>query len=161
MKSLLPALAVTILVAVVFFSSARPSASAAAKADASTLRQLEAAFMKAAADRGAQGYMSYYAEDAAELPNGEDMLQGKENVAKTMGFLDQKDNHLTWTPVHADMAASGDLGYTYGTYEFRSKDKDGKPTVEYGKYASIWKKQKDGSWKVAMDMGNSSPSPRP
>ncbi|HXM23026.1 MAG TPA: DUF4440 domain-containing protein [Terriglobales bacterium] len=161
MKSLLPALAVTLFVAVVFFSNAHSSASAAAKADADTLRQLEADFMKAAADRGAQGYMSYYAEDAAELPNGEDMLQGKENIAKTMGFLDQKDNHLTWTPVHADMAASGDLGYTYGTYEFRSKDKDGKPTVEYGKYASIWKKQKDGSWKVAMDMGNSSPSPKP
>jgi ketosteroid isomerase-like protein len=157
MKSLVPALAVTILVAVVFFSNAHSSA----KADADTLRQLEAAFMKAAADKGAQGYMSYYAEDAAELPNGEDMLQGKENIAKTMGFLDQKDNHLTWTPVHADMAASGDLGYTYGTYEFRSKDKDGKPTVEYGKYASIWKKQKDGGWKVAMDMGNSSPSPKP
>ena len=105
--------------------------------------------------------MSYYAEDAAELPNGEDILQGKGNIAKTMGFLDQKDNHLTWTPVHADMAASGDLGYTFGTYEFRSKGKDGKPTVELGKYASIWKKQKDGSWKVVMDMGNSSPAPKP
>jgi len=161
MKSLLQALAVTLLFAVAIFPNAHSSASATAKADADTLRQLEADFMKAAADRGAQGYMSYYAEEAAELPNGADMLQGKENIAKTMGFLDQKDNHLTWTPVHADMAASGDLGYTYGTYEFRSKDKDGKPAVEYGKYVSIWKKQKDGNWKVVMDMGNSSPSPKP
>jgi ketosteroid isomerase-like protein len=158
---LLPALAVAFLVAIVFFPSMHSSASANAKADADTLRQLEADFMKAAAEKGAQGYMSFYADDAAELPNGEDMLLGKENIAKTMGFLDDKNNHLTWTPVHADMAASGDLGYTYGTYEFRSKDKDGKPTVEHGKYVSIWKKQKDGSWKVAMDMGNSSPGPRP
>src|ERR1700686_1772590 len=146
MKSLVPALAVTILVAVVFFSNAHSSA----KADPDPLRQLEAAFMKAAADKGAQGYMSYYAEDAAELPNGEDAIQGKENIAKTMGFLDDKNNRLTWTPVHADMAASGDLGYTYGTYEFRSIGNDGKPSVEYGKYASIWKKQKDGIWKVVM-----------
>jgi ketosteroid isomerase-like protein len=123
------------------------------------LVQLEAAFMKAAAERGAQGYMSYYADNAVELPNGADVVQGKENISKTMGFLDQKDNRLTWTPVYADMAASGDLGYTYGTYEFRSKDKDGKPTVSYGKYATVWKKQKDGSWKVVMDMGNSSPAP--
>jgi ketosteroid isomerase-like protein len=78
-----------------------------------------------------------------------------------MGFLDDKNNHLTWTPVHADMAASGDLGYTYGTYEFRSIGKAGKPSIEYGKYVSIWKKQKDGSWKVVMDMGNSSPRPNP
>jgi ketosteroid isomerase-like protein len=161
MKSLLSTLSVTLLIAVVMFANARPSASGTAKADAGALRQLEADFMKATAERGAQGYMSYYAEDAAELPNGEDMLQGKKNIAKTMGFLDQKENHLTWTPVHADMAASGDLGYTYGTYEFLSKDKDGKPTVEYGKYVSIWKKQKDGNWKVVMDMGNSSPNPKP
>jgi ketosteroid isomerase-like protein len=160
MKSLLATLAVALLVAVFMFANARPSASATPKADASTLRRLEADFMKATAEKGAQGYMSYYADDAAELPNGEDMLQGKENISKTMSFLDQKDNHLTWTPVHADMAAAGDLGYTYGTYEFRSKDKDGKPTVEYGKYVSIWKKQKDGNWKVVMDMGNSSPNPK-
>ena len=135
-------------------------AKAQSASGADTLRQLEADFMKAAAERGSQGYMSYYAEDAVELPNGADMIQGKESIAKGMSFLDQKDNHLTWTPVYADMAASGDLGYTFGTYEFRSKDKDGKPTVEYGKYASVWKKQKDGSWKVVMDMGNASPSPK-
>ena len=128
-----------------------------AKPGSDQLVQLEAEFMKAAAEKGSQGYMSYYADDAVELPNGENMLQGKEAIAKTMGFLDQKDNSLTWKPVHADMAASGDWGFTYGTYEFRSKDKDGKPTVSYGKYATIWEKQKDGSWKVVMDMGNSSP----
>jgi ketosteroid isomerase-like protein len=119
------------------------------------LVKMEGEFMKAAADHGSQGYMSYYADDAVEVPNGRAFLQGKENIAKTMGFLDSPDNHLTWAPVGAGMAASGDLGYTYGTYEFSSKDKDGKPVVNKGKYATIWKKQKDGSWKVALDMGNS------
>ena len=160
MKFLLQAFTATV-VAIVVFSSAHTRASADAKDSSATLIRLEADFMKAAAERGSQGYMSYYAEDAVELPNGADMLRGKENIANTMGFLDDKNNHLTWTPVYADMAASGDLGYTYGTFEFRSKDKDGKPTVEYGKYASIWKKQKDGSWKVVMDMGNASPVPKP
>jgi len=124
---------------------------------ADTLRQLEADFMKAAAEHGSQGYLSYYADDAVEVPNGAPIIQGKVNIAKTMGFLDQKDNHLTWTPVGADISSSGDLGYTYGTYEFRSKD--GKPTVDHGKYTSIWKKQKDGSWKVVLDMGNASAEP--
>jgi len=127
-------------------------------ATADTLRQLEADFMKAAAERGSEGYMSYYAEDAVEMPNGEDAIQGKANIAKTMGFLDDKKNQLVWTPVGADISASGDLGYTWGTYEFRSKDKDGKPTVEHGKYTSIWKKQGDGNWKVVLDMGNASPA---
>jgi ketosteroid isomerase-like protein len=119
-----------------------------------TLRQMEAEFMQAAAARGAAGYMSYYADDAVELPNGAGMLQGKAEIANTMGFLDNRDNQLTWTPVGADV--SGDLGYTYGTFEFRSRDKEGKPVVERGKYTSIWKRQKDGTWKVVLDMGNAS-----
>jgi ketosteroid isomerase-like protein len=127
-------------------------------ATAETLRQLEGEFMKAAAEKGAEGYMSYYAEDAVEVPNGEDAIQGKANIAKTMGFLDDKKNQLLWTPVGADMSVSGDLGYTWGTFEFRSQDKDGKPIVEHGKYTSIWKKQRDGSWKVVLDMGNASPA---
>jgi len=120
---------------------------------------MEGEFMNAAAERGSGGYLSYYAADAVELPNGGPIIQGKINIAKGMGFLDQKDNHLTWAPVGADISASGDLGYTYGTFEFRSKDKEGKPSVEHGKYTSIWKKQKDGSWKVVLDMGNASPAP--
>lgn len=157
-SSLFPVIAVVVVL--LSFDTARAqSAPPASGADA--LRQLEADFMKATAEKGSQGYMSYYAEDAAELPNGADMLQGKETIAKTMGFLDDKNNHLTWTPVHADMAASGDLGYTYGTYEFRFVDKDGKPVIENGKYASVWKKQSDGSWKVVMDMGNASPASKP
>ena len=119
------------------------------------LLRIENEFMKAAAEHGSQGYLSYYAEDAVEVPNGAAMLQGKPEIAKTMGFLDSPDNHLTWVPVGAGIAGSGDLGYTYGTYEFRSKDKEGKPVVSHGKYTTIWKKQKDGGWKVALDMGNS------
>jgi ketosteroid isomerase-like protein len=29
----------------------------------------------------------------------------------------------------------------------------GKPGVDEGRYVTIWKRQKDGSWKLAMDMG--------
>jgi|SRR5215470_7783890 len=119
------------------------------------LKNLEAEFMQAAADRGSQGYMSYYADDSVELPNGGDVLLGKNAIAKTMRFLDDKNNSLRWKPIGADVSA--DLGYTFGTYEFRSKDKSGKSVVEYGKYTSIWKRQKDGTWKVVLDMGNSSP----
>jgi len=118
------------------------------------LMKLENEFMQAAADHGSQGYMSYYADDAVEVPNGAGFLKGKAEIAKTMEFLDSGGNHLTWAPLAGGVAASGDLGYTYGTYEFRSKDKDGKAVVNHGKYTTIWKKQKDGSWKVALDMGN-------
>jgi ketosteroid isomerase-like protein len=160
MKTAVIFLQIVMIVGLAVFAGARSSPSRAAKPTLETLRRLEVELMLSASEHGSQGYMSHYADNAVELPNGTAMLQGKEAISKTMGFLDQKDNHLTWTPVGADMAASGDLGYTYGTYEFRSKDKDGKPTVSHGKYTSIWKKQKDGSWKVVLDMGNTDSEPK-
>ncbi len=158
MKSLLPILVVVFLVSTIVFPHSKVAASP--KATAETLKQLEAEFMKAAAEKGSLGYMSYYADDAVEVPNGAPLIAGKAKIAEGMGFLDDKNNRLVWTPVGADISSSGDLGYTYGTYEFHSKNKDDKPVVEYGKYASIWKLQKDGNWKVVLDMGNASPQPK-
>jgi ketosteroid isomerase-like protein len=159
-KSSLPILVVVVLVVIVALPIARPTVAASTKATAETLKQLEGEFMKAAAEKGSQGYMSYYADESVEVPNGAPLIQGKAEIAKGMGFLDDKNNSLIWTPVGANISASGDLGYTYGNYEFHAKDKDGKPVVQYGKYTSIWKLQKDGSWKVVLDMGNASPEPK-
>lgn len=160
MKSFLLLLGVTFLVVIIGLPIAHPIVSASPKATPEMLKQLEAEFMKAAAEKGSQGYMSYYADDAVEVPNGAPLIQGKTGIAKGMGFLDDKNNSLLWTPVGADISAFGDLGYTYGTFEFHSKDKEGKPVVQHGKYTSIWKRQKDGSWKIVLDMGNSSPEPK-
>ena len=160
MKTFLPIIVVVFLVATIALPVARPTIAAPAKATAETLKQLEGEFMNAALAKGSQGYMSYYADDAVELPNGGAIIHGKAEIAKGMGFLDDKNNQLVWTPVGADISASGDLGYTYGNYEFHSKDKDGRIVVEYGKYTSIWKLQKDGNWKVVLDMGNASPAPK-
>jgi ketosteroid isomerase-like protein len=125
-----------------------------------TLLKLEADFEKTTAEHGFEGFISYFADDSADLPNGGLIVSGKENIRRTEGPW-PPDLSLTWTPVHADMAASGDLGYTFGTFVLKAKDKDGNPIMRYGKYATVWKRQKDGNWKVAMDMGNSSPNPKP
>ena len=128
-----------------------------AETDGSTsLRALEAEFMKATAERGFDGFMSYFADDASDLPNGGAIVTGKENIRKALGPWGP-DVSLTWSPVKAEMAASGELGYTFGNDVFKAKDKEGNLVVHYGKYATVWEKQKDGSWKVAMDMGNASP----
>jgi len=160
MKSFLLVLVVALAVAAIILPITRPMNAASPKATAETLKQLEAEFMKTAADKGSTGYMSYYADDSVEVPNGAPLIQGKTEIAKGMGFLDDKNNRLIWTPVGADISASADLGYTYGTFEFHSRNKEGKMTVDYGKYTSIWKLQKDGTWKVVLDMGNASPQPK-
>jgi ketosteroid isomerase-like protein len=59
------------------------------------------------------------------------------------------------------LAASGDPGYVYGAWIFPAKDKEGKDEVEYGKYTTIWRKQKDGQCKMANNIGNSRPAQKP
>jgi ketosteroid isomerase-like protein len=107
----------------------------------------------------AEAFARYAAPDARMLPAGKDVVSGLEGVRSQMaGF--PKGATLAWRPFHADVAASGDLGYTLGTYELHAKDEAGKATVAYGKYCSVWKKQADGSWKWVVDVGTSSPEPR-
>ena len=65
---------------------------------------------------------------------------------------------LTWRPDFADIAGSGEMGYTAGPWEFREKSLADKP-VAYGQFVTIWKRQPDGVWKVAVDLGVGHPQP--
>ncbi len=122
------------------------------------LLELEAGFQRATAEHGWDGYVSYLADDATELENRNPILSGKENIRRALGPY-SPDMSLTWTPVRAEMSSSGDLGYTFGTYIFKSKTKAGQLVMNYGKYTTIWRKQRDESWEVVLDMGNSAPTP--
>jgi ketosteroid isomerase-like protein len=58
---------------------------------------------------------------------------------------------LTWEPEFAEIASSGELGYTTGPYEVRPRR--GAEPSGFGHYISIWKMQPDGGWKVFLDIG--------
>jgi ketosteroid isomerase-like protein len=126
-------------------------------AGSALLLKLEADFARAVAEHGHQAFVTYFADEGVELDDGGG-ITSREAIGKQPPW--PEGTSLTWTPVKADMAASGDLGYTYGNYVFKSRSKEGKIETNYGKYMSVWKKQKDGSWKVVVDMGNSSPAPK-
>jgi ketosteroid isomerase-like protein len=124
---------------------------------ADLLRQLEADFAADVAKHGHEAFLAYFAEDGVELVDGGG-IDTKDAMRKQPPW--PEGTSLTWTPVKAEMSASGDLGYTYGNYVYTAKNKEGKLVANYGKYTSIWRKQKDGQWKVVVDMGNSSPDPK-
>lgn len=65
---------------------------------------------------------------------------------------------VTWKPSKADAAASGDMGYAYGTYEVRAKPADEKPS-EQGNYARVWKRE-GGAWRVVLEVTNPVAPPR-
>jgi ketosteroid isomerase-like protein len=55
---------------------------------------------------------------------------------------------MTWYPVLADAAQSGDLGYTTGPW---TQFQNGRPDLA-GEYVTVWRKQLDGKWKFAVNM---------
>jgi ketosteroid isomerase-like protein len=120
------------------------------------LRQLEADFAADVAKHGHEAFITHFADDGVEVVDGGG-FNDKDAMRKQPPW--PEGTTLTWTPIKAEMAASGDLGYTYGNYIYTAKNKEGKLVTSYGKYTSIWKKQKDGEWKVVVDVGNSSPDP--
>lgn len=105
----------------------------------------------------AAAFRSFAAENALSLPMDGLPIHGREGIAQSL--TDVPAGALTWQPVAADIARSGDLGYTWGTYELRASDDGGKPVTRHGKYVTVWKKERAGSWKFVVDIGNASPPP--
>jgi ketosteroid isomerase-like protein len=58
---------------------------------------------------------------------------------------------LVWAPTFADAASSEDIGYTTGPYEFRKAELTETPQ-SWGHYVSVWRKQRDGTWKVEVQL---------
>jgi ketosteroid isomerase-like protein len=99
-------------------------------------------------------FLSYSADTVIMLRQGQLPLFGKAELTKHLETIPDGKIHLQWVPVVAE--ASGNLGYTFGKWELRIQGKD---TVEYGTYVTVWKKFPDGKWRFVLDGGNDTPKP--
>lgn len=77
-------------------------------------------------------------------------LNGK---AAARDWLKAQPSVMTWHADKSGASRSGDLGYTYGTYEMKQTAPDAKPS-EQGHYVRIWKRAGDGPWRVVLDITN-------
>lgn len=107
----------------------------------------------------AEAFRQFLAERAILLPNGELPVVGLQAIYEHQQAAG--DVQLSWKPVAAEVARSGDLGYTWGFYEVRAVQPDGTVQTGHGKYTTIWAMQPDGQWKVILDTGNPGPPPPP
>lgn len=114
----------------------------AQKSDGTTksLVKAEKEFAESLAKNGAKSaFTSYSANDALVFrPNPVN--------AKTFYASQEDSKELSWSPVYAKVARSGDWGFTTGPFETEGENK------VYGQYLSIWKAN-DGKWHLALDLG--------
>ena len=79
-------------------------------------------------------------------------VEGYKAISKLLVSHSDSTYTLTWEPMFAKVAKSGELGYTYGIYKLSEK-KSGKKMSE-GTYTTIWQKNAKGEWKAMLDTGN-------
>ena len=103
----------------------------------------------------AEAFYLFMDTEGIQLPINGDAVFGNISIRDRM--LIAGDYQLIWTPQKAEVSKSADMGWTWGTYNYIVKDENGEKNQRKGKYLNIWKKQEDGTWKVAVDIGNIEP----
>jgi uncharacterized protein (TIGR02246 family) len=133
-------------------------------ADVQSLKDAEAAWVKVVAAKDFEKSMSYYADDASVLMPNAPAINGKDAIrAALKPLFDDPNFAMAFQGSRIEVAKSGDLGYTQGTYTLTLTDpKTKKPFTAQGKYVTAYKKQADGTWKAVADMDSSDmPLPAP
>lgn len=142
MNKILPAGLAILLLA----GSHLPAMAADLQSELDSLVQAEKAFSAMSVEKGnKEAFLAFLADDSVLFRP--DPVPGKQWTQENEGI----PAILVWRPAYADVASSGDLGYTTGPYELRNTDT--RQMVGAGQFMSVWKKQADGTWKVVADIG--------
>lgn len=114
--------------------------------------QAEKAFERMTKEKSIAEAFFYFADDNAVIKRENDILiKGKENIKKYYQSKSHIEATVNWTPDFIDVSECGNLAYTYGSYIWRIKIKK-EDFVEYkGVFHTVWKRQKDNSWKYVWD----------
>ena len=147
-------LSLIVSVIVISFMASPLSSQTEVEKEREGLKQADTDFSNLSIEKGMNyAFLSYADENAVLLKPNSYPIQGIEKLRERYSKPDTSFT-LIWKPLFAEIAASLELGYTYGTWELKTNDEKGNPVFYYGTYVTIWKKDKNGSWKFVLDTGN-------
>ncbi len=124
------------------------------EAERASLLNAERAFLKSAQTDGmVKAFAKHLSKDARIHRHGMLPILGQDAFVQ---FLAKTSFIPTWEPMFSDVAQSGDLGYTYGSYELKETS-NSSATAEKGYYARVWKRGTNDQWQVALDVASPLP----
>lgn len=150
-------LAVAVFVLVILtFGGVQTSARKLGPSPKSVIRAADQQWLRVFAAKDLEKSVAFCADDASVLAPNTPIATGKEAISQLFsGFFALPGFNIIWHPQRTEVARSGELGYTSGTYQMTFSDPSGKPISDTGKYVTVWKKQSEGGWKVLLDIFNS------
>jgi uncharacterized protein (TIGR02246 family) len=133
-------------------------------ADVKAIQNDEAQWNQEWAARDQDKIMAHYADDAILIVPGAPSTSGKEAIrASLKQMVADPTVSLKFQPTKVEVAKSGDVAYTQGTYTLTLTDPQNKQLVhDHGSYVTTYRKQPDGTWKAVVDIATSEvPPPAP
>ena len=117
----------------------------------SDLLKTDVAFSKMSEEKGRNAaFVAFAADNATLLRPFSRPLTGRDSIQSMLNAHPDTAYKLTWTPISSDVAKSGEIGFTYGTYSLEIKNVG----HEEGTYATVWHKDSTKTWKFILDTGN-------
>ena len=133
-------------------------------ADVQAIRDTESRWNQDYAAKDPDKISSRYADDAVLMVPGSAATTGKDAIRSAMQqMLADPAFSLKFEASKVDVAKSGDLGYTQGSYTLTITDPHTKQVVnDQGSYVTVYRKQADATWKAVSDIATSGmPPPAP
>jgi ketosteroid isomerase-like protein len=153
------ALVITVLMLAGGCSS--PSARFDAAAEADNLLKRDAEWAEAAAaGKDVDKIVSYWADDAVVIPQGQPVAEGKEAIrAFVTGSLRIPGFRIHWVSDKISFSPDGQLAYMRGSNEITLAGPTGAMLTLPGRGISIWRREPDGQWRCVVDIWNDAPPP--
>ena len=122
-------------------------------ADEKAIRDQETAAVQAWSAKDVDKILALYADDATLMLPNSPAMSGKAAMTPALkGAVADPNFALTIQNTSVEASKAGDLGFVRGTYKVvQSDQKTKKAMMETGNYVIVYKKQADGSWKIAAD----------
>ena len=114
---------------------------------ASEVQAREVAFAKTMEDRDFDAFLSFISPEAVFF-NGNEPLRGHDEIAQLWAPLFEGETaSFSWEPDVTEVLESGRLALSSGPVLSVSGE-------ILGRFNSIWRKDKDGQWRVIFDKGS-------
>lgn len=132
-------------------------------ADVKALQDNEAQWNQDWVAKDAGKLAAHYTDDAVLMVPGGPAIVGKSAIQSALQQMTADPAlSLQFHPTLVEVAKSGDVAYTRGSYTLTLTDPQTKQVVnDRGSYVTGYHKQADGSWKAVSDIASSELPPTP
>jgi len=126
------------------------------EAELAALRATATAYNDAAGAKDASRVVALYDQDAIMVPPNAEMVNGLEGVeGYRFGFISTPGVELRFELLRAQVSAAADMGWSLSLAYITINRPDGTVGTDLVRDFHVWRKQADGSWRLAVDIWNS------